>query len=163
MVWEIISNDCLVFHWPLKNDLHPQDGEVTSESPNQTNPGFLPSSNWERQTRLCDDLQQRRAPQVFHLESRIPSPSEVPGFSSNICDINFSRHGVFESSWKLPETLRFRVTHENRTQFLWLSELLNWRVLPRLILDCSWDFEKWIQLVPIYCSFVPLFCHFVPK
>ena len=122
MVWKIISIDCLVFHWLLLNDLHRQAGEVTSESPNQTNPGFLPSPNWERQTRLCDDLQQRRAPQVFPLESRIPSPSEEPGFSSNICFINFSRHVVFQPSRKLPETLKFRVTHENPTQFLWLSE-----------------------------------------
>ena len=58
MIWKVISNDRLVFHWRLESERLSKSTEAVSQWPNRTNRGFLKPMNWEDQTMVHDDSKQ---------------------------------------------------------------------------------------------------------
>ena len=61
MIWKVISNDRLVFHWRLESERLSKSTEAVSQWPNRTNQGFLKPTNWEPQTMVHDDSKQHRS------------------------------------------------------------------------------------------------------
>ena len=139
MIWKVISNDRLVFHWRLESERLSKSTEAVSQWPNRTNQGFLKPMNWEDQTMVHDDSKQ---PGSSLAPLTVASDVKFAGKCSEQSPTTPSVLGVFH---RLPETHRGAGT--SRPQFI------AWRFDQNVEIDCFPNVVQFEQFVFFSCPF----------